>query len=81
MKDFALTRVVTRNMFTDMFQGIRNTFGFRLRGYEKVITRTTTEMLQEMNLTYHKIEFYRFSINPLTTGSIMVTLYGRAKDE
>ena len=48
MKDFALTRVVTRDMFTDMFQGLRNTFGLRLRGYEKVIARTTQEMLEEM---------------------------------
>ena len=78
MIDFIITRVVTRDMITDMFQSLRNTFGLRLRGYENMINRATKEMLIEMNMDYKKVEFYRFNINSLVNGSVMITLYGRA---
>ena len=81
MKDFTITRVVTKDLVTDMFQDIRNLFGFRLRGYERMINIATKEMLEEMNLKYNKIEFYRFSINPLGNKSCMITLYGRGNNE
>ena len=42
-KNFSMTRVVTKNMFNDAFQAIRNTFGLRLRGYEDIINKTTKE--------------------------------------
>ena len=74
-KDFVLTRVVSRDVLTDMFQGLRNFFGLRLRGYEKRIKETTEEILEEMRLKYI-VEWYRISINPLVKGSIMITIYG-----
>ena len=37
IKQFSVVRVATRNIIIDSFQGIRNTFGLRLRGYEKMI--------------------------------------------
>lgn len=78
-KDFTLTRVVSRDLLTDAFQGLRNMFGMRLRGYEKRIRETLEAMLEEMRLTY-KVEWYHISINPLTSGSVMVTIYGEGEE-
>ena len=75
IEPFAITRVVTRDIITDAFQGIRNFFGLRLRGYESVITKHTNELLVEANLKYH-VKWFRLSINPLTNGSCMITIYG-----
>jgi uncharacterized protein YbjQ (UPF0145 family) len=81
MRDFSLTRVVTRDMLRDSFQSIRNTFGLRLRGYESRINQTITEMTEEMRLRYDNIKWYRINNNPLTKGSIMITIYGVCDDD
>ena len=75
---FQLTRVVTRDLITDSFQGIRNMFGLRLRGYEKVISRNVNELFKEMDLRY-KVEWFRLIINPLTNGSAMIIIYGEGE--
>jgi uncharacterized protein YbjQ (UPF0145 family) len=80
VKPFQITRVVTRNIATDSFQGIRNTFGLRLRGYEKMISQTIEEVQAEAKIKY-EVVWWRLSINPLGNKSCMITLYGEAKDE
>jgi hypothetical protein len=75
-KKFSLTRVYTKNIVTDSFQGIRNLFGLRLRGYENMINKGTDEMIKLADLQYKKIEWFRITINPLTKGSVMITVYG-----
>lgn len=77
--DFAITKVVTKNVISDAFQGIRNFFGMRLRGYEDIINKTTDELIKEMHLKYKSVEWYRFSINQLTQASAMITIYGRGE--
>lgn len=77
---FNLTRVVTRNIVTDLFQGIRNIFGLRLRGYENMINESIKELTAEMELKYD-VKWYRLIINPLATGSVMIIIYGETKDE
>lgn len=79
MKDFSITKVVTKDIITDSFQGIRNFFGLRLRGYEKIINKTTKSLVEEMNLRYKNIEFWRLSVNPMVSGSVMITIYGRGE--
>jgi len=78
MKKFTLTRVVTKDIITDSFQGLRNLFGLRLRGYEKVLDKNINEMIKEMELKYNTI-WYRMIVNPLTNGSAMIILYGETK--
>lgn len=73
---FAITRVYTKDIITDAFQGIRNFFGLRLRGYEIMINKGTKLLIDEMNLKYSDIKWFRLSINPLTKGSVMITIYG-----
>lgn len=75
MEKFSITRVVTKDIVTDAFQGIRNLFGFRLRGYEKMLNRHLKELIELTELRY-KIDWWRMSINPLTNGSAMITIYG-----
>ncbi len=75
-KDFILTRVVTRDIIRDSFEGIRNLFGLRLRTYETMIKKHSEELLAEMRLRYSQIKWYRISINPLQAGSAMIIVYG-----
>ncbi len=75
MENFSITKVYTRNLVTDSFQSIRNIFGLRLRGYEKMINNATKQLFEEAELKY-LIKWYRLSINPLLKGSVMVTIYG-----
>ena len=78
MKKFNITRVVTKNIVLDSFQGLRNFFGLRLRGYEGMINRSIKEITDLAELQYD-IDWYRFSINPLTNGSVMITMYGEGE--
>lgn len=75
LESFSLTRVTTKNIVIDSFQGIRNMLGLRLRGYESMINKHTNEIIKEANLIYN-IKWFRLSINPLTNGSCMITIYG-----
>ena len=79
-KDFSISRVITKDIITDMFQGLRNFFGLRLRGYENMINKNTKELIEEMNLKYKNIDWWRLSINPLTKGSAMITVFGRGEE-
>ena len=76
MRRFSETRVYTKNIVTDSFQGIRNIFGLRLRGYENMINEATNEMIELVNAKYKKISWWRMTINPLVKGSVMITIYG-----
>lgn len=78
MEKFSITRVVTKDIITDSFQGIRNLFGLRLRGYEKMINRNVNELMKFAEAKY-EIKWFRLSINPLTTGSVMITIYGEGE--
>lgn len=76
MKKFSITKVYTKNIVTDSFQGIRNIFGLRLRGYEKMINQGTEELINEVEIRYQNISWWKLSINPLLKGSVMITIYG-----
>ncbi len=75
---FNITRVVTKDIITDSFQGLRNFFGLRLRGYEQVLKKNLKEMTIEMEIRY-KVDWYRIIINPLTNGSAMIIFYGEGE--
>jgi len=75
LESFSITRVSTKNIIIDSFQCLRNFLGLRLRGYESMITKHTDEIMYEAKLQYD-IKWYRLSINPLTNGSVMITIYG-----
>ena len=76
MKQFSITKVVTKNIVTDSFQGIRNLFGLRLRGYERMLNTAIEQNITEMNIKYKNIIWWRLSVNHLSKGSVMVILFG-----
>jgi hypothetical protein len=75
-KRFSITRVYTKNIVTDSFQGIRNIFGLRLRGYEGMINQGTKELIELIEIKFENISYCKLNINPLTNGSVMITIYG-----
>lgn len=79
MKRFSITRVVTKDIVTDSFQGLRNLFGLRLRGYEAMLNKNIKELTKQAE-TQYEINWYRLSINPITNGSVMITIYGEANE-
>lgn len=78
MERFQITRVVTKDIVTDSFQGLRNFLGLRLRSYEKLLSKHINEMMEEMDLRY-KVDWFRMIVNPLINGSAMIILYGEGK--
>lgn len=79
-KDFLITRVMTRDVVTDFFQSIRNLFGLRLRRYEKMIKQGHKDLIEEMRIRYdNNVKWYRLSVNPLVSGSVMIIIYGELK--
>lgn len=77
-ENFNITRVITKDIITDSFQGLRNLFGLRLRGYEQVLKKHLKEMTSEMETRYN-VKWYRIIINPLTNGSAMIIFYGEGE--
>ncbi len=80
LKKFSYTKVHTKNIVIDSFQSIRNLFGLRLRGYERMINQATDEILKEAEILYD-IKWFRLSINPLVGGSVMITIYGECYEK
>ena len=78
MEKFSITRVVTKDIITDSFQGLRNLFGLRLRGYEHMLNKNIKELISISEKQYN-IDWFRLSINPLTNGSAMITIYGEGE--
>lgn len=75
-KQFQITRVVTRNIVIDSFQGIRNTFGLRMRGYESMLSKTLDTIVKEAFDKYPTIIWHRIIVNPITKGGVMIIVYG-----
>lgn len=75
MVQFHLNHVVTRDIASDIFNGIRNLFGLRLRNIESRIDQTITKLKTEMNLKYN-VKWYRIIVNPYVNGSVMIIIYG-----
>lgn len=78
---FSITRVVSRDIATDYFQALRNMFGMRLRGYEDRINKTTEELIKLVEMKYKRIDWFRFSVNPIVKGAVMITIYGEGSNE
>ena len=76
MENFQITRVATKDIVTDSFQGIRNLFGLRLRGYERMLNKHIKAVVAEMELKY-TVDWYRIIVNPLGNNSAMIIAYGR----
>lgn len=76
--NYVKTKVVTKNFIIDFLESVRNFLGKNLSCYEDKIDMTCDDMLSSMK-NEGSILWFRFSINQLRDGGIMITLYGDIK--
>ena len=73
---FVKTRVVTRNFVVDWIESLKNLFGFRLTGYERMIDRAIIELNKELP---PKTLWHRYEITELKSGAVVIMFYGETK--
>ncbi len=78
-KDITKIRVVTRNFFVDFIAKIKNMFGLRLNRYEEMIKKAQDEIWLELKEQKIELEWYRYEISQLTSGAMVIMLYGEKK--
>lgn len=83
MEMFSETRIVSRNAVIDVFQQVRNLFGWRLRGYEDMLNDATEEMLEDIREDYsfeHEAAWFRVDVdNGGLGGTASVTVFGQGE--
>ena len=78
MEHFSKTRILTKDVFSDTFAGIKSMFGIRLKGFEKKAEEYIDEMMGEI-LLEGNVEWHRMTVNPFLDG-IMINIYGEYKN-
>lgn len=78
-QSFHITRVVTKNFFSDWWQGVRNLIGHNLIGYQKMIDEGLDECWKEVKEKGIKPKWYRVEMNQLTNGAMAIILYGETE--
>jgi len=81
-KHIIRTRVVSRNAIIDWFQQLRNLFGWRLRGYEEILQANADELVEDIRAEYDFSGpdcWWKLEVDPLTTGSAIVMVYGEGE--
>jgi len=79
MKNYTLTKVVSRDFVTDFIARFQNMVGANLTGYEKMVKKGMKQIQKEMDDKKIKLSWYRYEITQLTNGAISITLYGDQK--
>ena len=76
MKEISKVKVVSKNIFLDFTSRIRNVLGKRLPAYEKMLQEAKRRIWKEIEEENITVKWYRYEITELTTGALMVLLYG-----
>ena len=79
IKQFTITKVVTRNFIMDIMASMQNMFGMNLTSYEKMVQKGMEEIKDDMEEQGIKLSWYRYEITQLTNGAVSITLYGDTK--
>jgi len=79
MKNYTITKVVSRNFIMDFVARFQNIVGANLTSYEKMVERGMDQIREELENNNIKLEWYRFEITQLTNGAISITMYGDRK--
>jgi len=79
MKEISKVKVVSKNIFLDFISRIRNVLGKRLPAYEKMLQEAKRQIWEEIEEEEIIVKWYRYEITELTTGALMVLLYGEAE--
>ena len=79
MKQYTITKVVSRDFITDFIAGFQNLVGANLTGYEKMVNKGMKQIQEGLVKDNIKLEWYRYEITQLTNGAVSITLYGDKK--
>lgn len=79
MKNYTITKVVSRDFITDFIARFQNMVGCNLTGYEKMIKKGMKQIQKELDEKKIKLDWYRYEITQLTNGAVSITLYGDTK--
>ena len=79
MKQFSVTKVVSKNFVIDFIASIENLLGRNMGHYEKMIQKGTDQCWEELKTQKIKPEWYRCEITQLTNGAIAIMVYGERK--
>lgn len=76
MKQYTITKVVSRNFIMDWVAKFQNMVGMNLTSYEKMVENGMNQIKMELKSQSIKLKWYRFEITQLTNGAMSITLYG-----
>jgi len=79
MKQYTITKVVTRNFILDIIASMQNFLGMNLTSYEKMVQKGMEQIKEELIEQEIKLDWYRYEITQLTNGAVSITLYGDKK--
>ena len=76
MKNYTITKVLSRNFIMDWIAKFQNMVGMNLTSYEKMVKKGTTQIEVELKKNKINLKWYRYEITQLTNGAVSITLYG-----
>jgi hypothetical protein len=79
MKQYTITKVVSRNFIVDFLTKFQNIIGENLTGYEKMVQKGMKQIQDEIDKNKLNFDWYRYEITQLTNGAVSITLYGDLK--
>ena len=79
IKNYTLTKVVSRDFVTDFIARFQNMVGANLTGYEKMVKKGMKQIQKELDDKNIDLKWYRYEITQLTNGAVSITLYGDQK--
>ena len=74
-----ITKVVSKNIIWDTWSGVQNLLGRNLSAYENMVDKGVQQVEDELAEKKIELEWFRYEITQLTTGAIVVMLYGERK--
>ncbi len=74
-----ITKVVTKNFIMDIYARIQNFFGANITSYEDMVAKGYKQIEDELKERQIKLKWYRFEISQLTSGAMVIMLYGDEK--
>lgn len=79
MKNYTITKVVSRDFITDFIARFQNLVGSNLTGYEKMVKKGMKQIQKELSDNEIDLKWYRYEMTQLTNGAVSITLYGDEK--
>lgn len=73
-KEIHIVKVVSKNVFSDMYSQIQNVFGSNLTPYESMLNKGIMQIWQEVGCK--KLKWYRLECAPISKNATIILFYG-----